>query len=100
MAVDENGKYIPFTKSDKKKKEKDLEHRQFNLTLRPVQLYDAIKVCIHNGEIDPDRLLTLIRISSDELNRKKPEYHIDVWTYIKTRTEKAIRDQKKKYGFK
>jgi len=100
MAVDESGKYIPFTKSDNKKDTKYLEHRQFSVTLRPVQLYDAIKTCIHNGEIDPDRLLTLIRIASDELNRKKPEYHIDIWTYIKSRTEKAIRDQKKKYNIK
>jgi hypothetical protein len=99
MAVDENGNWIPFTKKDNKspkKEEKDVSHRRFNVTLQPVQLYEAFKKSVHNGEIDGERLMTLFRVMADAMNRENPEYNVHMWTHIKSRTEKWFVEQRKR----
>ena len=94
-----DGEYVAWTKRDEthppNKKEKDVSHRRFNVTLHPVQLYESVKKSIHNDELDYERMLTLFRVLADALNRENEESNVIMWQHIKTRTERWFVNNRK-----
>lgn len=78
--------------------EKSLDHRKFSVTLQPAQLYEAVKKCIHNDEINNDRLLTLFRITADALHRNDEFNNVLMWNHIKVRTEAYYSKRKTRYN--
>ena len=88
----ENGEYVAFTPKDhthpEKEDQKDISYRRFNVTLQPIQLYEAVKKSIRNDEVDNERLLTLCRVILDKLNENDEYNNVLVWHHIKARTER------------